>query len=115
MCRRSPGQVIPRQLDQMRHLRRGWGLAGSARTAIDVGPDLPLAWSEDSAVSKTNGARSASRQMAMRSNAIFSDLAAETVDQLCRRASFLTFDRGDYVFRRGDPGTYLFGVVTGAV
>jgi CRP-like cAMP-binding protein len=48
-------------------------------------------------------------------NAIFSDLAPETVAQLFHRASFQTFERGDYIFRRGDPGTYLFGVVEGSV
>lgn len=51
----------------------------------------------------------------MRMNAIFSDLAPETVAQLFHRASFQTFERGDYIFRRGDPGTCLFGVVEGSV
>jgi CRP-like cAMP-binding protein len=51
----------------------------------------------------------------MRMNALFSDLAPETTAELFRHASFQTFSRGDYIFRRGDPGTSLFGVVAGAV
>jgi len=66
-------------------------------------------------VSKAKAARSASRQAAIRKNAIFSDLAPETIAQLFQRASFQTFERGDYIFRRGDPGTCLFGVVEGSV
>lgn len=60
-------------------------------------------------------ARSARLVAAIGETAIFSDLAPETITELARYASVLKFKRGDYIFRRGDPGTSLFGVVSGTV
>ena len=59
--------------------------------------------------------QTATRLAAMRMSAVFSDLGPETIAGLLRRASFHKFKRGEYIFRRGDPGTGLFGVVTGSV
>ncbi|MES2030344.1 MAG: Crp/Fnr family transcriptional regulator [Pseudomonadota bacterium] len=60
-------------------------------------------------------ARSARLVAAIGETAIFGDLAPETITELARYASVLKFKRGDYIFRRGDPGTSLFGVVSGTV
>jgi CRP-like cAMP-binding protein len=51
----------------------------------------------------------------MRTNAVLSVLAPETIAGLLPRTSFIKFNRGEYIFRRGDPGTSLFGVVSGSV
>jgi CRP/FNR family transcriptional regulator, cyclic AMP receptor protein len=66
-------------------------------------------------VSKARTARSADRLAAMRMNAIFRDLDPETVTRLLHYASFQSFKRGDFVFRKGDPGASLFGVIAGSV
>lgn len=66
-------------------------------------------------MSKARRAGSVSQQAVIRANDIFRGLPPETVTPLFRRASFQTFERGDTIFRRGDPGTHLCGVVTGSV
>lgn len=66
-------------------------------------------------MSKTKAARSAERLAAMRMNTIFSNIEPEVMAKLLQYASFQTFKRGDFIFRKGDPGTSLFGVITGSV
>lgn len=60
-------------------------------------------------------AKSARLVAAISATAIFHDLPLETIAELARDASVVKFKRGDYVFRRDDPGTSLFGVMSGAV
>ena len=66
-------------------------------------------------MSKRHVAKSISHQAVISGNDIFRDLPPETAVPLFRRAVFQTFERGDHIFRRGDPGTHLYGIVRGSV
>ena len=46
---------------------------------------------------------------------MFSDLAPDAMDQLCRYAKLTSLKRGAAIFSKGDPGTSLYAVISGTV
>jgi CRP/FNR family cyclic AMP-dependent transcriptional regulator len=64
---------------------------------------------------ETVRARSTDKSSVLRQHPAFRDLDASALDQLCRYAKYTKFKRGAEVFSKGDPGTSLFAVVSGAV
>ena len=58
---------------------------------------------------KTGETRSyASKLSVLRKHPIFSDLAPDAMDQLCRYAKLTSLRRGASLFSKGDPGTSLY-------
>jgi CRP-like cAMP-binding protein len=51
----------------------------------------------------------------LRKHPIFSDLAPDAFDQLCRYAQPTTLKRGATLFAKGDPGHSLYAVLSGTV
>jgi CRP-like cAMP-binding protein len=51
----------------------------------------------------------------LRKHPIFSDLAPEALDQLCRYAKHTSLKRGATIFSKGDPGDSLFAIISGTV
>jgi CRP-like cAMP-binding protein len=51
----------------------------------------------------------------LRKHPIFSDLAPDALDQLCRYAQPTTLKRGATLFAKGDPGHSLYAVISGTV
>jgi CRP-like cAMP-binding protein len=51
----------------------------------------------------------------LRKHPYFADLEPEAFDQLCRYAKHVTLKRGTAIASKGDPGTSLFGVISGTV
>ncbi len=65
---------------------------------------------------KTGETRSyASKLSVLRKHPMFSDLAPEAMDQLCRYAKLTSLKRGAALFSKGDPGTSLYAVISGTV
>jgi CRP/FNR family transcriptional regulator, cyclic AMP receptor protein len=66
---------------------------------------------------KTGGPRApASNKLSvLRKHPIFSDLAPEALDQLCRYAQPTSLKRGATLFAKGDPGHSLYAVISGTV
>jgi CRP/FNR family transcriptional regulator, cyclic AMP receptor protein len=66
---------------------------------------------------KTGGPRaSASSKLSiLRKHPIFSDLAPDALDQLCRYAQPTSLKRGATLFAKGDPGHSLYAVISGTV
>jgi CRP/FNR family cyclic AMP-dependent transcriptional regulator len=66
---------------------------------------------------KTGGPRApASNKLSvLRKHPIFSDLAPDALDQLCRYAQPTTLKRGATLFAKGDPGHSLYAVISGTV
>ena len=65
---------------------------------------------------KTGETRSyASKLSVLRKHPIFSDLAPDAMDQLCRYAKLTSLRRGASLFSKGDPGTSLYVLISGAV
>ncbi|WP_441300167.1 Crp/Fnr family transcriptional regulator, partial [Bradyrhizobium sp.] len=46
---------------------------------------------------------------------MFSDLAPDAMDQLCRYAKLNSLKRGAVIFSKGDPGSSLYAVISGTV
>jgi CRP-like cAMP-binding protein len=51
----------------------------------------------------------------LRKHPIFSDLAPDALDQLCRYAQPTSLKRGATLFAKGDPGHSLYAVISGTV
>src|SRR5215472_218564 len=51
----------------------------------------------------------------LRQHPYFRDLAPEALDQLCRYAKHTVLKRGATLFAKDDPGTSLYGVISGTV
>ena len=66
---------------------------------------------------KTGGTRApaSSKLSVLRKHPIFSDLAPEALDQLCRYAQPTSLKRGATLFAKGDPGNSLYAVISGTV
>ncbi len=66
---------------------------------------------------KTGGPRApASNKLSvLRKHPIFSDLAPDALDQLCRYAQPTSLKRGATLFAKGDPGHSLYAVISGTV
>jgi len=66
---------------------------------------------------KTGGPRApaSSKLSVLRKHPIFSDLAPDAFDQLCRYAQPTTLKRGATLFAKGDPGHSLYAVLSGTV
>jgi CRP/FNR family cyclic AMP-dependent transcriptional regulator len=65
---------------------------------------------------KTAETRSyASKLSVLRKHPMFSDLAPDAMDQLCRYAKLTSLKRGAVIFSKGDPGTSLYAVISGTV
>jgi CRP/FNR family cyclic AMP-dependent transcriptional regulator len=66
---------------------------------------------------KTGGSRASagSKLSVLRKHPIFSDLAPDALDQLCRYAQPTTLKRGATLFAKGDPGHSLYAVISGTV
>ena len=66
---------------------------------------------------KTGGPRApaSSKLSVLRKHPIFSDLAPDALDQLCRYAQPTTLKRGATLFAKGDPGHSLYAVISGTV
>ena len=66
---------------------------------------------------KTGGPRApASNKLSvLRKHPIFSDLAPDALDQLCRYAQPTSLKRGATLFAKGDPGHSLYAVLSGTV
>jgi CRP/FNR family transcriptional regulator, cyclic AMP receptor protein len=66
---------------------------------------------------KTGGPRApASNKLSvLRKHPIFSDLAPDALDQLCRYAQPTSLKRGAFLFAKGDPGHSLYAVLSGTV
>ena len=66
---------------------------------------------------KTGGPRApASNKLSvLRKHPIFSDLAPDALDQLCRYAQPTTLKRGATLFAKGDPGHSLYALLSGTV
>ena len=56
-----------------------------------------------------------SKLSVLRKHPIFSDLAPDAFDQLCRYAQPTTLKRGATLFAKGDPGHSLYAVLSGTV
>lgn len=56
-----------------------------------------------------------SKWSVLRKHPIFSDLAPEALDQLCRYARRTSLKRGATLFSKGDPGDSLFAMISGTV
>jgi len=65
----------------------------------------------------TGGPRASagSKLSVLRKHPIFSDLAPDALDQLCRYAQPTTLKRGATLFAKGDPGHSLYAVISGTV
>jgi CRP/FNR family transcriptional regulator, cyclic AMP receptor protein len=57
----------------------------------------------------------ASKQSVLRKHPIFSGLAPDAMDQLCRYAKLTSLKRGATISSKGDPGTSLYAVISGTV
>ena len=66
-------------------------------------------------VSQDQAGDARSKWSVLRKHPIFSDLAPEAVDQLCRYAKHTTLKRGATIFSKGDPGDSLFTIISGTV
>ena len=66
---------------------------------------------------KTGGPRApaSSKLSVLRKHPIFSDLAPDALDQLCRYAQPTSLKRGATLFAKGDPGHSLYAVISGTV
>jgi len=66
---------------------------------------------------KTGGPRASasSKLSVLRKHPIFSDLAPDAFDQLCRYAQPTSLKRGATLFAKGDPGHSLYAVISGTV
>ena len=66
---------------------------------------------------KTGGPRApaSSKLSVLRKHPIFSDLAPDALDQLCRYAQPTSLKRGATLFAKGDPGHSLYAVLSGTV
>jgi CRP/FNR family cyclic AMP-dependent transcriptional regulator len=66
---------------------------------------------------KTGGSRASagSKLSVLRKHPIFSDLAPDALDQLCRYAQPTSLKRGATLFAKGDPGHSLYAVISGTV
>jgi len=66
---------------------------------------------------KTGGPRASagSKLSVLRKHPIFSDLAPDAFDQLCRYAQPTWLKRGATLFAKGDPGHSLYAVISGTV
>ena len=66
---------------------------------------------------KTGGPRASasSKLSVLRKHPIFSDLALDALDQLCRYAQPTSLKRGATLFAKGDPGHSLYAVISGTV
>jgi CRP/FNR family transcriptional regulator, cyclic AMP receptor protein len=65
---------------------------------------------------KTGETRSyASKLSVLRKHPMFSDLAPDAMDQLCRYAKLTSLKRGATISSKGDPGTSLYAVISGTV
>jgi CRP-like cAMP-binding protein len=56
-----------------------------------------------------------SKLSVLRKHPIFSDLAPDALDQLCRYAQPTSLKRGATLFAKGDPGHSLYAVISGTV
>ena len=65
----------------------------------------------------TGGPRASagSKLSVLRKHPIFSDLAPDAFDQLCRYAQPTTLKRGATLFAKGDPGHSLYAVISGTL
>jgi CRP-like cAMP-binding protein len=65
---------------------------------------------------KTAETRSyASKLSVLRKHPMFSGLAPDAMDQLCRYAKLTSLKRGATISSKGDPGTSLYAVISGTV
>ena len=66
---------------------------------------------------KTGGPRvpASNKLSVLRKHPIFSDLAPDALDQLCRYAQPTSLKRGATLFAKGDPGHSLYAVISGTV
>ncbi len=64
---------------------------------------------------KSGPRASANKLEVLRKHPIFSDLAPDAFDQLCRYAKLTMLKRGATIFSKGDIGNSLFAVISGTV
>jgi CRP-like cAMP-binding protein len=58
---------------------------------------------------------SSNKLSVLRQHPMFRDLGAEALDQLCRYAKHTSLKRGATICSKGDPGNFLFIVISGTV
>jgi CRP-like cAMP-binding protein len=58
---------------------------------------------------------SSNKLSVLRQHPMFRDLGSEALDQLCRYAKHTTLRRGATICSKGDPGNFLFIVISGTV
>ncbi|QOZ35903.1 Crp/Fnr family transcriptional regulator [Bradyrhizobium sp. CCBAU 53421] len=66
-------------------------------------------------MSQDQAGNACSKWAVLRKHPLFSDLAPEALDQLCRYARHTSLKRGATIFSKGDPGDNLFALISGTV